>query len=256
MPRACRSNRRTPSVPPRPGAAAWWRPAASCPAPRRHGRAAARGRPAPPAAAGGCAGAGAALRPKPAICHVENGMGPERNCDWIGGWSPYAVAGSRKRDWRHAMTPRRPPCFRASRRPVCRRALPGVRPGLARQADAHHGRRLARRRHRHPGAHAGRQDGAAVEAKRGGGEPPRRLEHHRRRPHGPCAPADGTTLLLATNTGQAIAPHLLKLKFDPLKDLQPVGLVAVMPNVLVVSSTSPYKSVKELTAAMIDKPAS
>jgi tripartite-type tricarboxylate transporter receptor subunit TctC len=68
------------------------------------------------------------------------------------------------------------------------------------------------------------------------------------------AAPDGTTLLLATNTGQAIAPHLLKLKFDPLKDLQPVGLVAVMPNVLVVSAASPYKSVKELTAAMLDKP--
>src|SRR5206468_4888217 len=65
---------------------------------------------------------------------------------------------------------------------------------------------------------------------------------------------DGSTLLLATNTGQAVAPHLLKLKYDPLKDLQPVGLVAVMPNVLVVSSTSPYKSVKELIAAMTDKP--
>jgi tripartite-type tricarboxylate transporter receptor subunit TctC len=68
------------------------------------------------------------------------------------------------------------------------------------------------------------------------------------------AAPDGATLLLATNTGQAIAPHLLKLKFDPLKDLQPVGLVAVMPNVLVVSATSPYKSVKELAAAMLDKP--
>jgi tripartite-type tricarboxylate transporter receptor subunit TctC len=68
------------------------------------------------------------------------------------------------------------------------------------------------------------------------------------------AQPDGTTLLLATNTGQAIAPHLIKLKFDPLKDLQPVGLVAVMPNVLVVSSSSPYKSVKDITAAMIDKP--
>lgn len=68
------------------------------------------------------------------------------------------------------------------------------------------------------------------------------------------AAPDGNTLLLATNTGQAIAPHLLKLKFDPLKDLQPIGLVAVMPNVLVVSSASAYKSVKELTAAMADKP--
>jgi tripartite-type tricarboxylate transporter receptor subunit TctC len=68
------------------------------------------------------------------------------------------------------------------------------------------------------------------------------------------ATADGATLLLATNTGQAIAPHLLKLKFDPLKDLQPVGLVAVMPNVLVVSAASPYKSVKELAQAMADNP--
>ena len=65
---------------------------------------------------------------------------------------------------------------------------------------------------------------------------------------------DGSTLLLATNTGQAVAPHLLKLKYDPLKDLQPIGLVAVMPNVLVVSSATPYRSVKDLLAAMADKP--
>lgn len=70
------------------------------------------------------------------------------------------------------------------------------------------------------------------------------------------ATPDGTTLLLATNTGQAIAPHLLKLKYDPLKDLQAVGLVAVMPNVLVVPATAPYKNVKELLAAMGDKPGS
>ena len=68
------------------------------------------------------------------------------------------------------------------------------------------------------------------------------------------ATPDGATLLLATNTGQAVAPHLLKLKFDPLKDLQPIGLVAVVPNVLVVSATSPYKNVKELLADMQAKP--
>ena len=70
------------------------------------------------------------------------------------------------------------------------------------------------------------------------------------------APADGTTLLVATNTGQAIAPHLLKLKFDPLKDLAPIGLVAVMPNVLVVPATAPSFSALDtqfgagLTAAL------
>jgi tripartite-type tricarboxylate transporter receptor subunit TctC len=68
------------------------------------------------------------------------------------------------------------------------------------------------------------------------------------------ATPDGATLLLATNTGQAVAPHLLKLKFDPLKDLQPIGLVAVVPNVLVVSATSPYKNVKELLADMQARP--
>ena len=70
------------------------------------------------------------------------------------------------------------------------------------------------------------------------------------------ATPDGTTLLLATNTGQAIAPHLLKLKYDSLKDLQPIGLVAVMPNVLVVSAITPYRNVKELLTAMADKPGS
>ncbi|MEO8249386.1 MAG: tripartite tricarboxylate transporter substrate binding protein [Burkholderiales bacterium] len=68
------------------------------------------------------------------------------------------------------------------------------------------------------------------------------------------AEPDGYTLLLATNTGQAIAPHVLKLKYDPLKGLQPIGLVAVMPNVLVVPAQSPFKDVKGLVAALKAKP--
>ena len=68
------------------------------------------------------------------------------------------------------------------------------------------------------------------------------------------APADGHTLLVATNTGQAIAPHLLKLAFDPLKDLVPVGLIATVPNVLVVGAQVPVRNVGELVAAMKAKP--
>lgn len=68
------------------------------------------------------------------------------------------------------------------------------------------------------------------------------------------ADRDGLTLLLATTTGQAIAPHLLKLKFDPLKDLQPIGLIAVMPNVLVVPATTQARNVKELVGAMQAQP--
>ena len=68
------------------------------------------------------------------------------------------------------------------------------------------------------------------------------------------APPDGHTLLVATNTGQAIAPHLLKLAFDPIKDLTPIGLVVTVPNVLVVGTQVPANSVKELVALMKAKP--
>ncbi len=68
------------------------------------------------------------------------------------------------------------------------------------------------------------------------------------------APPDGHTILVATNTGQAIAPHLLKLGFDPIKDLIPIGLVVNVPNVLVVGASVPVNSVAELIAAMKAKP--
>ena len=68
------------------------------------------------------------------------------------------------------------------------------------------------------------------------------------------APADGTTLLLATNTAQAIAPHLLKLAYDPIKDLAPVSLIIVVPNVIVMNTAVPASNVKELVALMKAKP--
>lgn len=68
------------------------------------------------------------------------------------------------------------------------------------------------------------------------------------------APADGHTLLVATNTGQAIAPHLIKLSFDPIKDLTPVGLVVTVPNVLVVGANVPANNVAELVSLMKAKP--
>jgi tripartite-type tricarboxylate transporter receptor subunit TctC len=68
------------------------------------------------------------------------------------------------------------------------------------------------------------------------------------------ATADGTTLLLATNTAQAIAPHLLKLGYDPIKDLAPVSLIIVVPNVIVMNTSIPASSVNELVALMKAKP--
>jgi tripartite-type tricarboxylate transporter receptor subunit TctC len=69
------------------------------------------------------------------------------------------------------------------------------------------------------------------------------------------APPDGHTVLVATNTAQAIAPHLIKLAYDPLKDVQPVGLIIVVPNVLVLAPNVPARNVQELLAVMKSAPA-
>src|SRR5436853_1607337 len=68
------------------------------------------------------------------------------------------------------------------------------------------------------------------------------------------AAPDGHTLMVATNTGQAIAPHLIKLGFDAQKDIQPVGLVVVVPNVVVVNTGVPARSIEELLALLKARP--
>ena len=68
------------------------------------------------------------------------------------------------------------------------------------------------------------------------------------------AAPDGHTLLVATNTGQAIAPHLIKLGFDALKDIQPIGLIVEVPQVLVVGPSVTVANVSELIALMKSKP--
>jgi tripartite-type tricarboxylate transporter receptor subunit TctC len=68
------------------------------------------------------------------------------------------------------------------------------------------------------------------------------------------APPDGHTLLAATNTGQAIAPHLIRLAFDPIRDIAPIALIVEVPNVLVVNPSLPAKSVADLVALAKSKP--
>ncbi len=63
------------------------------------------------------------------------------------------------------------------------------------------------------------------------------------------APADGYTIFLATLSSQAINPHLYpKLRFDPIKSFEPVGLVAKYPLLLVVAPQLPITSVAELVS--------
>lgn len=60
---------------------------------------------------------------------------------------------------------------------------------------------------------------------------------------------DGYTLLLTTNSVQVINPWLYKnIGFDPLKDFEPVGLVASAGYVLVANSAFPVNNVTELIA--------
>ncbi len=68
------------------------------------------------------------------------------------------------------------------------------------------------------------------------------------------AAPDGHTLLVATNTGQAIAPHLIKLSFDPIKDLTPIALIVTVPNVLVTNQQVGAKDAKDLVVMMNAKP--
>lgn len=63
------------------------------------------------------------------------------------------------------------------------------------------------------------------------------------------AAPDGYTLFMATLSSQAINPHLYaKIKFDPLKSFQPIGMVAKYPLLLVVSPQLQVNSVQELVS--------
>src|SRR5215471_3539655 len=60
--------------------------------------------------------------------------------------------------------------------------------------------------------------------------------------------SDGSTLLF-TGAGFVINPSLYKsVPYDPVKDFDPISLMALAPNVLVVNPSLPVKSVAELIA--------
>jgi tripartite-type tricarboxylate transporter receptor subunit TctC len=68
------------------------------------------------------------------------------------------------------------------------------------------------------------------------------------------AAADGYTLLF-TGAGYVTNPSLYKkVPYDPIKDFEPIALMALGPNVLVVHPSIPAKSVRELIALAKSKP--
>ncbi len=67
------------------------------------------------------------------------------------------------------------------------------------------------------------------------------------------APADGHTLLFGMFS-HAVAPALMKLNYDTIKDLTAVSQVASVPLFLFASEKSPYHSVADVVAAAKAKP--
>jgi tripartite-type tricarboxylate transporter receptor subunit TctC len=69
------------------------------------------------------------------------------------------------------------------------------------------------------------------------------------------ADADGTVLMMGHIGTLAVNPALYpKLAYDPIKSFAPVAWVARVPNILVVSSASPIKTLKDFVAAVQAKP--
>lgn len=59
-------------------------------------------------------------------------------------------------------------------------------------------------------------------------------------------PADGSVILLGSIGPLSIASHLMKIPYDPVKDLAPLAMGGSFPNVLLVSPESGIKSLKDL----------
>jgi tripartite-type tricarboxylate transporter receptor subunit TctC len=59
---------------------------------------------------------------------------------------------------------------------------------------------------------------------------------------------DGYTIAITSAGALAISPSMEKVAYDTLKDLQPVTLVAKVPEMLVVATSVPAKDMKELVA--------
>jgi len=68
------------------------------------------------------------------------------------------------------------------------------------------------------------------------------------------SPPDGYTIVLGAIGPLSVTGAMQKLPFDPVKDFLPITFVASVPNVLVVNSVSPVKSVPDLVALAKAKP--
>lgn len=65
---------------------------------------------------------------------------------------------------------------------------------------------------------------------------------------------DGHTILFGYIATHGIGPALKKLKYDPVADFEPIGMVASSPTLLVVSNSLPVRNVNELVQLIKSRP--
>jgi tripartite-type tricarboxylate transporter receptor subunit TctC len=69
------------------------------------------------------------------------------------------------------------------------------------------------------------------------------------------AAPDGYTLLVSGQPTHSVGPHLFKhLTYDPMRDVPPVAMIAVAPNLLVVNASLPVRSLADLVRLAREKP--
>lgn len=68
------------------------------------------------------------------------------------------------------------------------------------------------------------------------------------------AAPDGYTIMFGYIATHGINPALQKLRYDPVADFEPIGMVAASPTVLVASNAVPAKDVKELVQLIKARP--
>ena len=68
-----------------------------------------------------------------------------------------------------------------------------------------------------------------------------------------AAPADGHTVLVYTSA-HTVLPLINKVTYDPLRDFSAITPLAIVPNVMVVSPSKGYKTVKDVVDAAKAKP--
>ncbi len=68
------------------------------------------------------------------------------------------------------------------------------------------------------------------------------------------AAPDGYTLLMGVIGPLTVLPHLVKMPYDPVRDLAPIAMLASVANIVVVRKDSPIRTLKDLIDAARARP--